>query len=215
MAELIPLSFGTGGESGPVTTDSITDASTEGKAVLTGDATAGRNALEAAAASDVTTLEGRVTDAEADIAAIPAPPTVDTLDGLTTIGKALGKAATKTAARTEIEAVHASEVVGLTGAQTVEGVKTFSSPPVVPTPTADSHAVNKAHLDAALTDIPALADVPLKDTTTIAVQWDSVAEWGTYDTDTDRVREFFSQHDAGATPPTAYSPRDIWYGANV
>lgn len=39
-------------------------------------------------------------------------------------------------------------VVKLTGAQTVAGVKTFSSSPVVPTPSANTDAANKAYVDA-------------------------------------------------------------------
>jgi len=37
--------------------------------------------------------------------------------------------------------------VSLTGNQTIAGVKTFSSPPVVPTPTSDSHAVNRSYVN--------------------------------------------------------------------
>ena len=39
--------------------------------------------------------------------------------------------------------------VKLTGNQTVAGVKTFSSSPVIPTPTAGNQAANKAYVDAA------------------------------------------------------------------
>ena len=38
-------------------------------------------------------------------------------------------------------------VVKLTGNQTIAGVKTFSSSPIVPTPTANTQAVNKAYVD--------------------------------------------------------------------
>lgn len=44
---------------------------------------------------------------------------------------------------------NSSDTVNLTGDQTVAGVKTFSSSPVVPTATATTHAVNKAQMDAA------------------------------------------------------------------
>lgn len=40
-----------------------------------------------------------------------------------------------------------STVIRTTGNQTLGGVKTFSSPPVVPTPTATTHAANKAYVD--------------------------------------------------------------------
>jgi hypothetical protein len=38
-------------------------------------------------------------------------------------------------------------VVKLTGNQTVEGVKTFSSSPIVPTPTTDMQAATKKYVD--------------------------------------------------------------------
>lgn len=44
---------------------------------------------------------------------------------------------------------NASDTVNLTGDQTVAGVKTFSSSPVVPTATTNTQAVNKAQMDAA------------------------------------------------------------------
>lgn len=40
-----------------------------------------------------------------------------------------------------------TQYVKLTGNQTVEGIKTFSSSPIVPTPTAETHAANKAYVD--------------------------------------------------------------------
>ncbi len=40
-----------------------------------------------------------------------------------------------------------TSAVKLTGAQTVTGVKTFSSSPVVPTPTAGNEATNKTYVD--------------------------------------------------------------------
>lgn len=45
---------------------------------------------------------------------------------------------------------NASDTVNLTGNQTVAGVKTFSSSPVVPTATTNTQAVNKAQMDTAL-----------------------------------------------------------------
>ena len=39
------------------------------------------------------------------------------------------------------------DFVKLTGDQTIEDVKTFSLSPVVPTPTADTQAVNKQYVD--------------------------------------------------------------------
>ncbi len=42
-----------------------------------------------------------------------------------------------------------NQVVHLTGAETVAGVKTFTSSPVVPTPTSNTQAANKAYVDSA------------------------------------------------------------------
>lgn len=42
-----------------------------------------------------------------------------------------------------------NDTVKLTGNQTIAGVKTFSSSPIVPTPTADTQAANKAYVDSA------------------------------------------------------------------
>lgn len=47
-------------------------------------------------------------------------------------------------------AASATSVVTLSGDQTINGVKTFSSSPIVPTPTAAGHAVTKAYVDAAV-----------------------------------------------------------------
>lgn len=44
---------------------------------------------------------------------------------------------------------NATDTVNLTGNQTIAGVKTFSSSPVVPTATTNTQAVNKAQMDAA------------------------------------------------------------------
>ena len=55
-----------------------------------------------------------------------------------------------TATQTALDAkANASDTVNLTGNQTVAGVKTFSSSPVVPTATTTTQAVNKAQMDAA------------------------------------------------------------------
>lgn len=53
---------------------------------------------------------------------------------------------------------NASDTVNLTGNQTVDGVKTFSSSPVVPTATTNTQAVNKAQMDAASAAHVAAAD---------------------------------------------------------
>lgn len=55
-----------------------------------------------------------------------------------------------TATQTALNAkANASDTVNLTGDQTVAGVKTFSSSPVVPTATTNTQAVNKAQMDTA------------------------------------------------------------------
>lgn len=45
-------------------------------------------------------------------------------------------------------------VVHLTGAETVAGIKTFSSSPIVPTPTTNTQAANKLYVDNAIGGIP-------------------------------------------------------------
>lgn len=54
----------------------------------------------------------------------------------------------KTTARTNIGAASDSEVVKLTGTQTIAGIKTFSSSPVVPTATLGTQAVNLGQVEA-------------------------------------------------------------------
>lgn len=55
---------------------------------------------------------------------------------------------------------NASDTVNLTGNQTVAGVKTFSSSPVVPTATTSTHAVNKSQMDTALDGKATLINIP-------------------------------------------------------
>lgn len=105
-------------------------------------------------------LTGRVGDVETAVAGLPAPPTVDTLDGLTTVGKDLGKAASKADARSKIDAADVAAVVALTGDQAVAGVKTFSASPVVPAPTDSGHAVNLGHINGL-----GLGEIDLEDVT--------------------------------------------------
>lgn len=56
-------------------------------------------------------------------------------------------------ARSDIGAAADAEVVKLTGAQTVDGVKTFSSSPVIPDGAAAQNPISKAQLDAAVAAI--------------------------------------------------------------
>ena len=50
--------------------------------------------------------------------------------------------------------------VNLTGNQTIDGVKTFSSSPTVPTPTTDFQAVTKQYVDSKSLNINSLSDKP-------------------------------------------------------
>lgn len=52
--------------------------------------------------------------------------------------------------------ISATEAVLLTGAQTVAGVKTFSSSPIVPTPTTDMQAATKKYIDDINTTLTAV-----------------------------------------------------------
>lgn len=60
----------------------------------------------------------------------------------------------KAAARTALDAV------GLTGNETIAGVKTFSISPVVPTPTTDTQAANKGYVDGKVGAIPVPESIP-------------------------------------------------------
>lgn len=59
-------------------------------------------------------------------------------------------ASTAAAARTNLGAAADADVVKLTGDQTVAGVKTFSSSPIVPAPTTDLQASTKKYVDDAI-----------------------------------------------------------------
>ena len=72
-------------------------------------------------------------------------PASATQRGLITLVGALGGTAD---APTTPTAVH------LTGAETIAGVKTFSSPPIVPTPVGATDAAQKAYVDAAVAKLP-------------------------------------------------------------
>lgn len=48
-------------------------------------------------------------------------------------------------------------------------------------------------------------------TSPIIVKWSTTTGWGTYSTDTNRVRYFHSQNDISATAPTYYSAFDVWF----
>ena len=49
---------------------------------------------------------------------------------------------------TEVVLPESGELIGSVGNQTIDGVKTFSSSPIVPTPTVNTQAANKAYVDS-------------------------------------------------------------------
>lgn len=64
--------------------------------------------------------------------------------------KVSGKTLINTETQTALNAkANASDTVNLTGNQTVAGVKTFSSSPIVPTATTGTQAINKSQMDTA------------------------------------------------------------------
>lgn len=115
--ELKPLATlsGEGGSGGPVTPDDIAGATEQGKAVLTGDAVAGRIAIGAAAASALATVEGRVGAAELALAEIPVPPDFDTLGNKPAV---IAAGATKAEARGTIDAADVAVVATLSSTVT-------------------------------------------------------------------------------------------------
>lgn len=84
------------------------------------------------------------------------PDTNTTYSEATTSAAGLMSAADKT----KLDGLDDSAVVHVTGAETVAGVKTFSSSPVVPDATANGEAVNKGQMDNAISgiSIPTLSD---------------------------------------------------------
>lgn len=102
------------------------------------------------------------------VIALPGAPAADDITDATATGIAVITAATQAAARAAIGAGTSSVAIGtgsgkapddtavahLTGAETVAGVKTFSSSPVIPTPTAGDNttkAASTAYVVAAIT----------------------------------------------------------------
>lgn len=70
--------------------------------------------------------------------------------------------------------------VNLTDNQTVGGVKTFSSSPIVPTPTTDTQAANKAYVDAAAPNITGGTGITVSGTTTKTIAITNTGTAGTY-----------------------------------
>jgi len=81
--------------------------------------------------------------------------TTDGSSGADNIGATAVTGGTATTVQGVMEEINNS-AVKLTGAQTVAGVKTFSSSPIVPTPTTDMQAANKAYVDTVITTSPTI-----------------------------------------------------------
>lgn len=123
---------------GSVTTAKLSDeAVTEAK--LSSGVQAKLNATGGGAVSSVAGRTGDVTLTKVDVGLSNVDNTSDSAKPIST--------ATQTALDTK---ANANAVVGLVGNQTVAGVKTFSSSPVVPAPTADGQAANKQYVDTAI-----------------------------------------------------------------
>ena len=87
--------------------------------------------------NEVTTtgLNATVTNDQWGTISVESPFTSGALSGVTAIG---------------VHVIFETQTVNLTGNQTVAGVKTFSSSPVVPTPSGSTDAANKAYVDTAV-----------------------------------------------------------------
>lgn len=104
-----------------------------------------------ALSADVVIAESDISGLTSDLAA-KAPLASPTLTGTpaaptATAGTNTTQVAT-TAYATAADAIVLAAAVQLTGAQTVAGVKTFSSQPIVPTPTASGSVSTKGYVDA-------------------------------------------------------------------
>ena len=79
---------------------------------------------------------------------------------------------------TKSEAV--SMFVGLNSVQNIGGTKTFSESPIVPTPTLNSHAVNKGYVDVQLGSCIPTTHVANSITPTNIVNWNTAYGWGNH-----------------------------------
>lgn len=99
------------------------------------------DATGAASASPVQSVAGKTGEVSLSQDDVGLPNVNDTSDAEKPVS---------TATQTALNAkANATDTVNLTGNQTVAGVKTFSSSPVVPTATTNTQAVNKAQMDTA------------------------------------------------------------------
>lgn len=94
--------------------------------------------------TDYSALIGKTTPVDADLIAIADSTSSFSLKKLTW-------ANIKATLKTYFDTLY----LALTGDQTVDGVKTFSSSPIVPTPTTNTQAANKAYVDSASSKTPA------------------------------------------------------------
>ncbi|WP_200949542.1 hypothetical protein [Leifsonia sp. Root227] len=157
------------------TASQVSDSSTIGRTVLTAaDAAAVRTAIGAGTSSvaiGTTSSTAKAGDYQ---------PAAANISDSTSIGRSVLTAADAAAVRSAIGAGTSSVAIGTTsgtaadaavvnayvatkaddsaavhktGAETVAGVKTFSSEPVVPTPTSGTSAANKSYVDSAITSV--------------------------------------------------------------
>ena len=82
------------------------------------------------------------------VAASGAPDATSSVKGIIQLTGDLGGTAASPTVPGLASKADDSSVVHLTGTQTVAGVKTFSSSPIVPTPTTNTQAANKSYVDA-------------------------------------------------------------------
>jgi hypothetical protein len=119
-----------------------------------------REAGDATNATAITTEKTRAEGVEATKAPLASPaltgtPTSPTATAGTNTTQIASTAFTTGGIATEKTRAEAAEAeaVKLTGTQTVAGVKTFSSSPLIPEPTASNNATSKAYVDALATGL--------------------------------------------------------------
>lgn len=98
-----------------------------------------------------------LTQAALDLKAPLASPTfTGTVSGITKTMVGLGNVDNTSDANKPVSTAAQTALdlkVNVSGAQTVNGTKTFSASPIVPTPTSDGHAANKLYIDTAVANL--------------------------------------------------------------